>query len=311
MVNNKKKSNHLFLLFVIILMNLFICYTAFHLYKDNFTFRVTNYNVTYNDLKAIIKSDNGIRNSRGVLSMKSQDIIDSLKGKTIVQISDFHNEQFGQNNKDFIQALESINPDVVLITGDIVSRNNTDYNGAFSLLEGIGSKYDCYYITGNHEKAVSDELRESILNKLEECYIKYIDDKVIEIFPHVRFYGLSYGISYYNSKYTVSKMKKVFGEADDEYFNILVTHDPAAFDTYSEWGADLIFAGHTHGGMIRLFDRGLISPDRTFWPKYDGGIYNDNDGNSDYNTMIISKGLSRGQNGFRLFNTPELVVIKF
>ena len=91
---------------------------------------------------------------------------------------------------------------------------------------------------------------------------------------------------------------------------------------YDEWGADIVFAGHTHGGMIRLFDHGLISTDRTFFPKYDGGFYYIDDNNvteeknkEEYlyydNNMIVSRGLSRGHIGFRLFNRPELVVVEF
>ena len=73
--------------------------------------------------------------------------------------------------------------------------------------------------------------------------------------------------------------------------------------------------------MIRLFDKGFISTDRTLFPVFDGGSYYfDNDklveekNRDSYffdKNMIVSRGLSRGHIGFRLFNKPELVVVKF
>ncbi len=118
------------------------------------------------------------------------------------------------------------------------------------------------------------------------------------------------------------------GFADKDKVDILLAHNPKDYDSYKRWGADIVFSGHTHGGMIRLFDRGIISTDRSFLPQYDGGVFSitkhrllDNDysiikekGNIfeyDDSKIIVSRGLSRGHIGFRLFNKPELVEIEF
>ena len=67
----------------------------------------------------------------------------------------------------------------------------------------------------------------------------------------------------------------------------------------------MIFSGHVHGGMVRLpIVGGLISPNRTLFPKYDAGLYEYNESN-----LVVSRGLSRGVAGVRLFNQPELVVV--
>ena len=68
----------------------------------------------------------------------------------------------------------------------------------------------------------------------------------------------------------------------------------------------LIFSGHVHGGMIRLpFIGGVISPNRTLFPEYDSGIYQYNGAK-----LVVSRGMSRGQTGIRVFNQPELVVLE-
>lgn len=61
---------------------------------------------------------------------------------------------------------------------------------------------------------------------------------------------------------------------DKTKLNIMLCHDPKYFKTFANMGFDLVLSGHVHGGVIRLpLVGGLLSPDRTFFPKYDKGIY--------------------------------------
>ena len=104
---------------------------------------------------------------------------------------------------------------------------------------------------------------------------------------------------------SINEIKRDIHELIANNFDILLTHNPKHFESYVEWGADLTLSGHIHGGMIRLpFLGPLISPERTLFPKYSQGEYNAGEGH-----MIVSRGLSRGNKGFRLFNRPEIGVI--
>ena len=95
------------------------------------------------------------------------------------------------------------------------------------------------------------------------------------------------------------------GIVDNSNFNILLAHTPFSFDAYAEMGFDLILSGHVHGGVIRLpFVGGVLSPERKFFPKYSGGIYS-----KEKSQMIVSRGLGYGSLKFRMFNTPEIVVV--
>ena len=122
---------------------------------------------------------------------------------------------------------------------------------------------------------------------------------------------------------------KTYGIPNDNEINILLAHNPDDYDVYKKWGADIVFSGHTHGGMIRIFNKGIVSTDRTLFPKYDGGVFdlsiNTTDSenyivnkennreiiNLDDSKIIVSRGLSRGHIGFRFFNRPELVIVNF
>ena len=94
-------------------------------------------------------------------------------------------------------------------------------------------------------------------------------------------------------------------EINRNEYNILLSHTPFYFDEYEKWGADLILAGHVHGGIIRIpFVGGLLSPNRQFFPKYDLGKYNKNN-----STMIVTKGLGGSKVLVRINCKPEIVKI--
>ena len=86
------------------------------------------------------------------------------------------------------------------------------------------------------------------------------------------------------------QIQTILGDLDTNSYNILLTHNPLYADTYSSWGADLTLSGHIHGGIIRIpFVGGLLSPERKFFPKYDGGMYQVGD-----KLLIVNRGLGNG-----------------
>ena len=252
------------------------------IYIDNNTFKVTTY-------------------------IEKNTSYDALNNVTFLQISDLHNQEFGKNNEDLIKTIDDIKPNYIFMTGDMVSAEDNDFNGFYHLVDGIASKYQCFYVVGNHELGLSKKKYNEMIDYMEKHGIIFLDNKAFSIDKDIFIYGLNYSSKFYlNKKYTKKEMDKDLGVANDDAFNILLAHNPNDFDTYNEWGADLVFSGHTHGGMISLFGIGIISPNRNLFPEYDGGEYTIND-----SIMINSKGMSRGHIGFRLFNRPELIVVKY
>ena len=87
-------------------------------------------------------------------------------------------------------------------------------------------------------------------------------------------------------------------------FNILLAHNPDYFDNYVSYGADLTLSGHVHGGLYRVFGKGLFSPRIAFFPKYDGGMFT-----KDKKAMIVSRGLGNHSFPHRFLNPGELILI--
>lgn len=73
-----------------------------------------------------------------------------LEGFTILQVSDLHEKEFGENQTRLIEAINSQNYDVIVFTGDMLrNKNSTDYAPFYSLIDGIKNKDFAYFISGN------------------------------------------------------------------------------------------------------------------------------------------------------------------
>ena len=254
-------------------------------------------------------------------TIKNKKIPKEFDGYNIVQISDLHSKLFGENNKKLIQKIKSLNPDIVVVTGDLIDGENNNYNVALDFMKEISKLYRVYYIIGNHEqksliKKYKDEYKD-YFNKLHQIDFVNLDNNKVEIVKgdsNINLYGLTVPYSCYkylfdNQETTsidIDFLEEKLGKVDREQFNILLAHTPFYFDEYEKWGADLALCGHVHGGIVRLpLVGGLLSPDRKFFPKYDLGEYIKNK-----STMIVSKGLGGSKVLIRVNCKPEIVNIK-
>ena len=241
----------------------------------------------------------------------------TFDGFRILQLSDLHNRRFNKNNKKIVKIIEKQKPDIIVMTGDMVSSNSVGFSNFFSLVEELDGKYPIYYIFGNHEQRLSVEKQAIIIGKLREYGVKVLnnqhefitkDDENIEIFGLKQ--ELIYYTNYLKSKKTYSyeqkDMENAIRKSNSKKFNILLAHNPLYFETYEKWGADLVFSGHVHGGIIQIpFIGGFLSPERKLFPKYSGGEYEIND-----SKMIVSRGLGYTKINLRFFNNPEICVVE-
>ncbi len=238
----------------------------------------------------------------------------------IVQISDLHNKSFGKNNKNLIKVIDELSPNIVVITGDLIEGSSNNFDISLNFINDISKKYDVYYIIGNHEQKSSikkyKDIYEEYLKKVSNTKAKILDNKCVRLKikdSYINLYGFTvpfecytYMLSTHEKRY-IDKyyMDETLGNINNLEYNILLAHNPFFFEEYSRWGADLVIAGHVHGGIVRIPKLGgLLSPNREFFPEYDLGKYTIN--NSD---MILSKGLGGSKILPRINCRPEIIKI--
>lgn len=222
----------------------------------------------------------------------------------ILQISDLHNKRFGKNQSRLIKHTLDINPDIIVITGDLVDDAKESFDNALDYIKGVIDYLPIFYVAGNHEKTAN--LYETLKVDLEMLGVIVLEDDIYLIEKDQAFINLI-GVldpEFYDSYYNVL-INTVNSLYESEMFNILLSHRPEILDLYASTNVELVFTGHAHGGQVRLpFIGALLAPDQGVFPKYTSGVHT-----MDNTTMVISRGLGESIIPIRTFNRPELVVV--
>lgn len=235
-----------------------------------------------------------------------------------VILSDLHNKKFGRDNERLVEAIDGLEPDGVIIAGDMLTaKPGKSEETAISLLKRLSDKYPVYYGNGNHEHRL--KLYPEVYGNMAEEYESELAKLGIRrlVNAHTLIPGtdiLVYGLEldkFYFKRFKTAPMpeeylNQVLGKPGKGY-RVLIAHNPDYFPQYAGWGADLVLSGHIHGGMIRIpFWRGVLSPAVRLFPKYDGGKFVEDD-----STMLLSRGLGVHTIPIRMFNPAELLVVDF
>lgn len=230
-------------------------------------------------------------------------------GIKIVQISDLHKRRFGKGNSRICDKVKAEKPDLIFITGDLVSRTETDLSNVRIMLSSLCSIAPVYIIFGNHEQSLSQEMQREFISMVASTDAILLRNSSADITVNGRLlhiFGLEQKYTTYKKGssyrgldgFTHDEMTALLGTRPDGEV-LLLAHNPFFAGTYAQWGADCVFSGHVHGGAVRLFGIGILSPERRFFPKYTKGVYT-----LGKTKMVVSSGLGK----LRLFNPPELVV---
>ncbi len=233
----------------------------------------------------------------------------SFHGFRIAQVSDLHNTELGENNKNLLAMLRSARPDIIVITGDLIDSRNTDVGIALSFTEEAMKIAPCYYVTGNHEARVSqyNTLREGLM----ELGVIILENAWVEIQQGGEKITLM-GVDdpSFQTDYLFGDEEAVMTQTlnnltwDKDSYTILLSHRPELFDVYEYMGVDLVFSGHAHGGQFRLpFVGGLVAPNQGFFPEYDSGLYTKNN-----TAMLVSRGIGNSIIPIRFNNRPEVIL---
>lgn len=238
-------------------------------------------------------------------TLYSSKIPENFSGYRIAQISDLHQAEFGENNQKLIDLLQNTNPDMIVITGDMVDSNHTDVTISLAFAEQAVQIAPTYYVTGNHEAMLS--AYDAWKTELEAMGVVVLENQAV---PIEKDGDTILCLGLHDPTFTKNSIENTLHTLVSSYrtdsYKILLAHRPEYFDIYADSNVDLVFSGHAHGGQFRLpFIGGIIAPGQGFFPKYDSGIYTKGTTN-----MIVSRGLGNSIIPVRIHNRPEIVVVE-
>lgn len=234
----------------------------------------------------------------------------------ITHLTDLHNAEFGEHNRDLIVLVQAQSPDLIVMTGDMINKDDTNLEIICRLIQDLSQIADVYYGLGNHETSWISSHGDSLESRLTEAGAivlnnDYIDvdlnDNQLRIAGYMGYYGAVHMTAHtVEAQQAESNFIKEFQDTDR--YKILLNHIPTAWVDWKytdKYPVNLVFSGHYHGGLIRipLLDRGLYAPYVGWFPPYTKGLYTGTEA-----TCILSAGLGSEYNIPRLNNPPEIIV---
>lgn len=224
-------------------------------------------------------------------------------------VTDFHSSD---NADDVAVMVASCAPDAVLLVGDMFDDDtqNRPPERTLSLMRQLSAQYPCYYVSGNHE-AWTGEM-DALYQQTEEAGVTVLrmSSGVLTVREQrIALCGVPdpYEMVFSGAPDTEEQLRQAMENVDSADFTVLLAHRPELLAKYAQFPLDLVVSGHAHGGQVRIPGvlNGLYAPNQGWFPKLAGGAYT-----QDGTTLIVSRGLAVRTRLPRIFNRPEVVLVR-
>lgn len=219
-------------------------------------------------------------------------------GLRIVHLSDIHagNTIVTGDIEEIVRETNALNPDIIVITGDIGDGIPEKVSRILEPMRGLKSTYGVFYVTGNHEHGWDGK---GWVKAVTQLGFRFLDNEHQYIEDHGAKIAICGAIDYRGDRRVPgwkSDPAKALKDIPADVFKLMLVHQPNSIEISFEHGADLVLAGHTHGGQ--------------FWPaccivdaiyKYARGLYKNG---SQY--AFVSCGTGYWGPAFRFGIPPEI-----
>lgn len=237
--------------------------------------------------------------------IKDTNLDSSFDGLKIVHFTDMHYTRVITNTrvKELVEEINLINPDIVFFTGDLIDTDSTPNESnkqkLIKFLKDINTVYGKYAVIGNHDYDNHLDLVKEIYNASGFILLENNYDIIYNNNDKIFIGGLN--TSSFNLQ-DIDKTMEYFKENEDINYKIILSHEPDYADTVvSKYpNINLILAGHSHGGQVRLpFLGGIMKNSNA--KKYSDDHYTLGNTN-----LYVSNGIGVSRYNFRLFNRPGI-----
>lgn len=248
----------------------------------------------------------------GVVTVPDRELAAALGPARVAQISDLHISRTGMRERKLTSAIIRIDPDILVITGDLVARNE-GIEPCCRLLGALARGRTVIAVLGNNDHPFNRFRLDtpSLVRQLEKAGVTVLINKSVKATVRPRegrpagplyIIGLDDSFSWRDNIFTAREGVPRNGSA------ILLAHSPNIVERIDTGGIGLILSGHTHGGQIVLPLAGAVYTNPPFRSrrKFVAGLYR-----VEGTYLYVNRGIGTVSIPLRLFARPEIAIFRF
>jgi predicted MPP superfamily phosphohydrolase len=222
-----------------------------------------------------------------------------MEGLTLLQISDVHYGMLTENGRlsKIVARINDLNPDIVVITGDLVDESVSHMERMADPLSKLKSRLGVFAITGNHDYYAGAD---RVVAIMKGAGIRVLRNEVTVLPGGLQLLGIDDPTGARRVGAPVPDFNRLVSTLDPRKPSILLYHQPYNFEKTARAGVGLQLSGHTHGSQVlplRPISHVLFHHLR--------GLYRQGD-----SYMYVTRGIGTGGPPMRLGSPPELVYIR-
>ena len=236
-------------------------------------------------------------------SIEDEKISDSLNNLQIAFISDLHYLTYFNDKRldQMVNTVNNANPDIIVFIGDLVDRemNEAEYDKLSTSLKSLKSKYGKFAVLGEADY-LNDEINKQVESLLFSSEFEILKNKMIKLSKDTQDSIQLVGID--SPLDDLANIEEAHKNIDGNLYTITVVHTPDTSDDILGNYTDLIVAGHSHGGQIKIPLLGQVY-NKPLSEYYYSGIYN-----MDNKKLHVINGVGTTVDDVRI-NAPAEIVI--
>ena len=237
--------------------------------------------------------------------LRVPDLPEPWSGTTVLHLSDVHAGSFSLNERNLAKVVdwaETASPDLVILTGDILGEVERS-RPCLQLLSRLEPPLGKFAVPGNHEyglgKGPLARVRDTS-SLWPEAGVTLLQDTCVALPPRGGTSLLLCGADHLTGGHGLLRSSELSRPAKEQAFPVLLTHAPPSSDSPLARLFPLAFAGHTHGGQLRVPSVSGLVPLHKEEHEYLSGVHRWGTG-----LMVVSRGVGVSFVPFRLLTRPE------
>ena len=248
----------------------------------------------------------------------------------IVELVDLHNAVLGEDNSRLVEMVKSQKPDLILMVGDMVQQDEADLSVVTGLIRTLSEIAPVYFSLGNHEISYMENFPENDLisavegagaivldREYKDITVKGTEIRIGGIFGYCLPATEALRKDFRDQPNRLEEMDWLLEYQDTDRLKLLMCHMPVCWiqnGSLEYYDTDVVFAGHAHGGQVRLpFVGGLHAPDQGWFIGDAEGLYTDDGAESvvkpGESVLVLSRGLGSEMKIPRFCNPPQVVTL--